>query len=142
MEQNYSNHTRFVTGYHRVLLVLLLAGLIGSITNLVKSLDNQNLYSASLLFLVFVIAILITWYARAFPLKAQDRAIRAEEGLRYFIMSGKALPIGLQTSQIVALRFASDEEFQELTERTVREHLSVKEIKSAIKNWKADHHRV
>lgn len=142
MEQNYSNHTRFVTGYHRVLLVLLLAGLIGSITNLVKSLDNQNLYSASLLFLVFVIAILITWYARAFPLKAQDRAIRAEEGLRYFIMSGKALPTGLQTSQIVALRFASDEEFQELTERTVREHLSVKEIKSAIKNWKADHHRV
>ena len=142
MEQNNRNHSRFVTGYHRVLLVLLLAGLIGSITNLVKSFDNENLYSASLLFLVFVIAILITWYARAFPLKAQDRAIRAEEGLRFFIMTGKPLPAGLHMSQVVALRFASDAEFQELTERTVKENLSVKEIKSAIKNWKADHNRV
>ena len=142
MQQNNSNHSRFVTGYHWVLSLLLLAGLIGSITNLVKSFNNENLYSASLLVLLFVIVVLIAWYVRSFPLKAQDRAIRAEESLRYFILSGKALPAGLRMSQIVALRFAPDEEFQELIERTLRENLSVKEIKSAIKNWKADHYRV
>lgn len=142
MEQNYSNHSRLVTGYHRVLSLLLLAGLVGSITNLIKSFDNDNLYSASLLLLLFVIAILIAWYVRAFPLKAQDRAIRAEESLRYYILTGKSLPATLRMGQIVALRFAPDEEFPGLTERSVRENLTAKEIKAAIKNWKPDYYRV
>lgn len=142
MEQNNSNHSRFVTGYHRVLSLLLLAGFVGSITNLVRSFNNENLYSASLLVLLFVIAILIGWYVRAFPLKAQDRAIRAEESLRYYILTGKALPVNLRMGQIVALRFASDEEFPGLTEKCIQKNLTVKEIKSAIKNWKADHYRV
>ena len=142
MEQNLSNHSRLVTGYHRVLSLLLLAGLIGSITNMIKSLDNDNIYSASLLLLLFVIAILISWYVRAFPLKAQDRAIRAEESLRYYILTGKSLPATLKMGQIVALRFAPDEEFPALTERAVRDNLTAKEIKSAIKNWKPDYYRV
>lgn len=142
MDQNYSNHSRLVTGYHRVLSILLIAGLVGSITNLVKSFNNDNLYSASLLLLLFVIAILMAWYVRAFPLKAQDRAIRAEESLRYYILTGKSLPATLKMGQIVALRFAADEEFPGLIERSVQENLTSKEIKSAIKNWKPDYNRV
>jgi hypothetical protein len=142
MEQNFSNHSRFVTGYHRVLTILLLAGLVGSIINLAKSINNEQLYSASLLVLLFIIAILIGWYVRAFPLKAQDRAIRAEENLRYYVLTGKLLPNTLKMSQIVALRFAPDEEFPQLAERCITENLKAKEIKSAIKNWKADHDRV
>lgn len=142
MEQSNSNHSRFVTGYHRVLAVLLLAGLIGSTVNLVKSADSDNVYSASLLVLLFVIAVLTGWYARSFPLKAQDRAIRAEERLRYFMLTGKTLPESLKMEQIIALRFASDDEFQGLTEKSIRENLTVKEIKAAIKNWKADYDRV
>ena len=88
------------------------------------------------------IAILISWYVRAFPLKAQDRAIRAEESLRYYILTGKSLPATLRMGQIVALRFAPDEEFPGLIERSVRENLTGKEIKSAIKNWKPDYYRV
>ena len=80
--------------------------------------------------------------ARVYALKAQDRAIRAEEKLRYFILANKMLSSQLKMSQIIALRFASDEEFLSLTERTIAESLSPKEIKMAIKNWKADYNRV
>ena len=52
------------------------------------------------------------------------------------------LPSQLKIDQIIALRFASDEEFIALTERAIAENLSSKEIKMAIKNWKADYNRV
>ena len=44
-------------------------------------------------------------------------------------------------SQIVALRFAPDEEFIELAKEAVDKKLRAKEIKMAIKNWKTDHYR-
>ncbi len=142
MEQNFANHARIVKPYHLVLGFLLIVGLIGSIINLVKSVDTNNLYSASLLVLIFIICLLTAWYARVFPLKAQDRAIRAEENLRHYILTGKTLPAGLTLPQIIALRFAPDDEFIDLTKQAVSQNLSVKEIKAAIKSWKADHHRV
>jgi hypothetical protein len=43
--------------------------------------------------------------------------------------------------QVIALRFAPDEEFVVLADRAVRENLSADEIKKAIKNWRADNHR-
>jgi hypothetical protein len=116
--------------------------LIGSTINLFESLGTDNLYSASLLVLLFLCCILLFWYVRIFPLKAQDRAIRAEENFRHFILSGKPLPAGLRVGQVIALRFASDEEFLELVEKAVKDNLSSKAIKMLIKNWKPDYHRV
>ena len=142
MDQNFQNHTRLVTGYHKILGTLLLAGLIGSIVNLFKSLNDDNLYSASLLLLLFICCSLLTWYARVFPLKAQDRAIKAEENFRHFILTGKPLPDGLNPSQVVALRFAADEEFPDLVQKALLNQLSAKSIKQAIKHWKPDYHRV
>jgi hypothetical protein len=77
-----------------------------------------------------------------FALKAQDRAINAEESLRYYIMTGKALPNELTISQIIALRFASDAEYLALLDRAIKDNLSNKEIKMAIQQWKGDYHRV
>ena len=77
-----------------------------------------------------------------FPLRAQDRAIRAEERLRYFILTQKTLPENLRISQIIALRFADDAEFPGLVDRAVKEGMSAKEIKAAIQNWKGDYYRV
>ncbi|MBC7745281.1 MAG: hypothetical protein H7096_09280 [Flavobacterium sp.] len=142
MDQNFQNHFRIVKGYHILLTVLLLSGLVGSIFNLASSIKNENLYSASLIVLLFVIGFFIAVFSRSFALKAQDRAIRAEESFRYYLLTGKTLPLNLNMTQIIALRFAPDNEFQSLSERASVENLNAKEIKSAIKNWKADHHRV
>jgi hypothetical protein len=142
MEQNFKNHSRFITAYHRVLALFLISGLIGSSVNLFESFGTDNLYSASLLLLLFICCIMLYWFVRVFPLKAQDRAIRAEENFRHFILSGKPLPTGLRISQIVALRFASDEEFLELVQKALTENMTNKAIKLMIKNWKPDYHRV
>jgi hypothetical protein len=82
------------------------------------------------------------WFTRSFPLKAQDRAIRAEESLRHYVLTGKLLPSELKMSQVIALRFAPDDEFLALIDRAIKEKMTNKEIKMAIKNWKPDHYRV
>lgn len=138
--QNYSNHGRWVPLYHFVALLGSLLLLIGSIVNLVKSLE-ENLYDASLLVFGSLILLLTTFYARVFALKAQDRAIRAEENFRYYLLTGKTLDSKLSMRQIIGLRFASDEEFPELAQKAISENLSEKAIKKSIQNWKADNYR-
>ena len=81
-------------------------------------------------------------FLRSFALKAQDRAIRAEENFRYYLLTNKVLPSALSMRQIVGLRFASDEEFVALAEKAVKENLTEEGIKKAIKNWKGDYYRV
>lgn len=139
--QNFSNHTRYVPLWHYVTSVLILAVIIGSIINLIHS-APENRYSASLLVVVGVILAIFFWYIRWFALRAQDRAIRAEENLRHFALSGKLLDKHLRTSQIIALRFASDEEFVELAQKATEKQMRSKDIKKAIIKWRSDHHRV
>ena len=119
----------------------MLAVLIGSIINLYHS-AHENLYSASLITAISVLLFIFYWYSRAFALKAQDRAIRAEENLRHFILTGKPLDSRLRMSQIIALRFAADDEFVSLAKKAAEENMQQKEIKMAIKNWKPDYNRV
>ena len=141
--QNYGNHAKYVTGYHIVLFLILVLTFIGSAVNLYQSIgDHQRLYSAALIFVLTFGVLLLSFYARAFPLKAQDRAIRAEENLRHFVMTGKLLDPRLAALQIVALRFASDGEFVALAARAANENLAPKDIKQAIKTWRADEYRV
>jgi hypothetical protein len=139
-EQNFKNHSRFVPGFHFITLPAVLLLLIGSIVNLCTS-AKDNLYSASLIVLIALILGSVSWYLRGFALKAQDRAIRAEENFRHFVLTGKPLPHGIRMGQVIALRFASDEEFPALVARAHSEGLSNKSIKQAVKNWRADHHR-
>lgn len=139
--QNVSNHARYVKGFHGLLAILLLLFLGGSISYLIHA-SPEQLYPATLFVLLAVSLLVMTWYVRIFPLKAQDRAIRAEERLRYYILTQKTLPESLRMSQIIALRFASDQELPGLVDRAVNEGLGAKEIKSAIQNWKGDYYRV
>ncbi|HLG41439.1 MAG TPA: DUF6526 family protein [Chitinophagaceae bacterium] len=139
-QQNYKNHGRYVAQWHFLTGGAVIALLIGSIINLVNS-SKENLYSASLLLVVSLILISIFWYARAFALRAQDRAIRAEENFRHYILTGKPFPKELRMGQIIALRFASDEEFPVLTQKAVSGSLRSNDIKKAIKNWRPDYNR-
>jgi hypothetical protein len=140
--QNYANHHRFVPLYHGLLCFLLVMSFIGSLVNLYLSFgDHQHIYSASLIAVLTFCGLIQFWYSRAFALTVQDRSIRTEENLRHFVMSGKLLNPSLKIGQIIALRFASDEEFLTLAERAVKEDLSQEDIKKTIKNWRADYHR-
>jgi hypothetical protein len=139
--QEYRNHTQYVKGYHFVTLPLVIALLGGAIYNLVTT-TKENLYNSSLIMLITVIICLLYYYARALPLRAQDRAIRAEESLRHYVLTGKPIDPQLRLGQIIALRFASDEELPELTRRAVAEKLRPKEIKRLVRKWRGDYHRV
>jgi hypothetical protein len=140
-EQNFSNHAQMVPGFHYLTFGGIIALLGGSINYLLKS-SVENKYLASLLVLASIVFVLVAWFTRTFALKAQDRAIRAEENLRHYVLTGKLLPASLSVGQIVALRFAPDAEFPTLAEKAATSNLSGKEIKQSIQNWKADFYRV
>ena len=140
-EQNFRNHSRYIILWTFITPLILIAILGGSIVNLIHA-DAHTHYSAALILLISLVLLIIYWYARVFALKAQDRAIRAEENLRHFMLTGKPLDNCLRMSQIIALRFAPDDEFLSLAKKAVEENLRSKEIKAAIRNWKADHNRV
>lgn len=142
-EQNYEHHTRFDPAFHVVLFGMVVLTLIGSGVNLWKSCgDHQRLYSAALLVALTAATLLLTFICRIYALKAQDRAIRAEENLRHFVLTGKLLDPRLTVPQIVGLRFASDEEFPALAAKAAAEGMEQDAIKRAVKNWRADHYRV
>ena len=141
MNQNYSNHTRYHAPFHFVAAPLTLIGLIWSIVHLIKSPDSNH-FNAALICIAFILLLIIGALTRINALKAQDRAIKAEESLRYYILTGKALDSRLRMGQIVALRFASDEEFPALAAKAAEEKMSGKDIKQSIKNWRADYYRI
>jgi hypothetical protein len=140
-DQNFSNHTRYDPYYHFVTAPLVIVGLIGSIVNLIKC-TPDTCYGASLIVLIFIVLLFLTSILRVYALRVQDRAIRAEESLRHFILTGKPLDRRLRLGQIIALRFASDEELEALAQKAVEEKLNGKQVKMAIRLWKADHHRI
>ena len=141
-EQNYARHARYVKGFHFLLSSLLIIGTITSIVNLYLQVKaNDSVIGSTLITTLFICGILLFWFTRRFAVTVQDRAIRAEESIRFYILTHKALDSRLTMGQIVALRFANDDEFLVLADRAVRENLSADEIKRSIKKWKPDHHR-
>jgi hypothetical protein len=142
-EQSYAKHTKTVPLFHGVLFVLLLAGLAGSAANLYFALnDGKGRLIATILMLFSLALILASLFARVFALKAQDRAIRAEENFRHFVITGKPLDRRLTIKQIVGLRFASDAEFTDLARKAADESLSLDAIKKSVKNWRVDSDRL
>ena len=140
--QHYANHRRLVIGFHIICSLAIIILFICSLVNLFSSIQQHaNVYYAFLFCLIALIFILLYVYIRTFPLKAQDRAIRSEENLRHYVLTGKLLDPRLGISQIIALRFASDEEFVQLAIRAANEGMKNDAIKRAIKHWRADHHR-
>ena len=142
-EQHFKNHSKYVPLFHGVAFLFIMLGIAGAIVNLVKAYNNESgRLVAALSVLLFVIAGLFFWFIRSFCLGAQDRAIRAEENLRYYSITGKLFDSRLTLGQIIALRFAPNDELVALTDRAVKENLKPTAIKQAIQSWKADHHRI
>jgi len=117
--------------------------LAGSVWNFYRAYNHgSGRLSAVLIFALCIVSIFFYIYTRAFSLKAQDRAIRAEENFRHFALTGKPLDSRLRIGQIIALRFADDSEFVSLAQRAANENMKADDIKKAIQSWRADHYRV
>jgi len=140
-DQNFKNHARMVPGFHYVGGILTLLLLIGAVVNLIMT-SSDNLYSASLILLIAIVIFIFSYYIRAFALKAQDRAIKAEENFRHYLLTGKPMNSKLKMRQIIGLRFASDNEYPALAEKAIADNMDEKEIKKSIVTWKADNYRV
>ncbi len=141
-EQNYKNHRKLDPLFHIILLAIIIYLFVQSVINLVDTYSHGGSRQQAVMFLMIAMAFAISFAKiRTFPLKVQDRAIRAEENLRYYILTGKPLDKKLTISQIIALRFAPDHEMVGLVDRIVRENLSNDQIKKAIQHWRSDHHR-
>ena len=59
----------------------------------------------------------------------------------HFVATGQPLDNRLRMGQIIALRFAGDDEFVALAKKAADENMPAKEIKMAIAKWKGDYHR-
>ena len=138
-EQNFKKHARYVPGFHFLTSGIIIAALIIAIVLLVST--GFSLSSVFDLLVVLSLGLLF-FYVRQFSTVNQDRIIRAEENFRSYRLTGKALDQRLTKSQVVALRFAGDEEFPVLSGKAIEENLKPSDIKKAVQQWRADHHRV
>ncbi|MGB7924109.1 MAG: DUF6526 family protein [Pyrinomonadaceae bacterium] len=140
--QTYQNHVRWHPPFHFFLVPVMLINVVWSIVLFVRSPGwNEGWWVVVSLALVVIAA-----HSRTNPLKAQDRIIRLEEQLRYRQLLPADLAqqtSALTTGQIIALRFASDEELDGLVRQVLAGQLTKPaEIKRAIKNWRGDTLRV
>lgn len=142
--QNYTNHKRYYPPHHFVYLPLLA---VLQVLGVWKSFsDEQNplvwqLFSLVIFLLLFLAIMLRQHYA----LGNQNRIIILEFKQRYFELFGKRsdeVAEKLSFDQIAALRFAYDDEFKILLERTLSKNLSGDTIKKSITGWKPDFQRV
>jgi hypothetical protein len=140
--QSFANHTRWHPAYHFFVLPVMMINFFWSVVIFVKAPDMNSGW-----WIVVSLALaLLALYARTNSLKVQDRLIRLEEKLRF----QQVLPAdlcqqaaGLRPGQFVALRFAPDEELEELVRAVVVGKLAKPaQIKQAIKNWRSDTFRV
>ena len=82
---------------------------------------------------------------RSYPLKVQDRVIRLEERLRLQTLAPdewRTRLYRLNENQLIALRFAADDEVVELARQALEQNLNRKQIKERIRNWRPDDWRV
>jgi hypothetical protein len=140
--QNYGNHIRIDPIFFYVLAPGLLIALICGVVGMIR---NPSWTGVGLLILN-VTAMGHFLKTRIYSVKVQDRVIRLETRLRLERLLPEALRprIGeFSLAQLIALRFASDEELPELARHVLDEGITDgKIIKQRVKNWQADFHRV
>jgi hypothetical protein len=142
LPQTFANHTRFHPPFHYFLAPGGLVLLILTIVNVVRRYHQLNAWILLLIGILFPVAALLI---RTNALRVQDRLIRLEERLRLqsLLSADLSSRIGeLTESQLIALRFASDQELAPLVARVLAAKMPSKDIKQAIVTWRADTFRV
>lgn len=143
-DQNYSNHVRYYPPHHFVYYPVVLTS-AGLAIYFMFRFPGQKL-----IWLGFAgVFLLLTWLSfmmrQHYALIIQNRLVRVELRLRYYILTQKRLEEmedRLSIQKIYALRFASDQELVPLIEQTLLHNLTPDQIKKAIQNWLPDTMRV
>ena len=146
--QNYENHVRndkLVFAVLGTYLLVIILAVVGIFTNDVGMLTHDVIIA-----LAVVVAgaggILSAVMTRGYSTKLQDRIIRLEMRLRLREVLPDELAADVMDftlSQLIALRFASDDELPELARKVLDENITKgSDIKKMIRDWQADWHRV
>lgn len=139
--QTYANHRRWFALYHYVALPILTVNVVLALAHLVR---RPTLWNAWLVVLALgLVAGLLA--SRTSTLIVQDRVIGLEMRLRL----ATTLPPELRNRipelrlrQLVALRFAGDDELVGLVERCLHGELETPDaIKRAVRDWRPDYVR-
>jgi Family of unknown function (DUF6526) len=139
--QSLSNHARFDPLYHFFIFALYVLNLVYAGFQLYR----QTSLSSGWYMVLSLAAAVPILKLRSYPLKVQDRVIRLEERLRLLALAPQvwhAQIYRLSEDQMIALRFAGDDEVVELAKQALEHNLSRKQIKERIKGWRSDDWRV
>jgi hypothetical protein len=142
--QSLNNYTRWYPPFHFFVLPMLLLNFIFSIYVTIHHWPAHwalGFWWIAMAVVLFVMA----GVGRGSTLKAQDRIIRLEERLRLAALlpaEDRAHIHELSVKQLIALRFASDDELPALVRKTLTQNLEPKAIKQSIVNWRGDYLRV
>ena len=139
--QSLKNHVKFDPLWHFFLAPVAILMVIATIVQLIRSPGWESGAHVIVALWAFGATVRIRTYA----LKVQDRVIRLEERVRL----KELFPPSMQSSieqfteaQLIGLRFASDAEVPELAQKALAGNWDRKQIKEAIRNWRADYWRV
>jgi len=141
-DQTYKTHRRYVPLYHFFVEPVLLLNVVVELVRLNRYHSIYKLWGV----LVAIALAVFVFSARRMSLRAQDRGIRIEERARLAALlpadlSGRVNDLTM--SQLVGLRFASNEELPDLARRCLNgEFTKTDQIKKEIKTWRPDPHRV
>jgi hypothetical protein len=139
--QSFENHARIIPLYHFVTFGLFFVNLLWSSYRAFTDPTPDRIVTA----LLGVALILLAFYARSFALTVQDRVIRLEMSARLRDMLPadlRARANALSVRQLIALRFAGDEELPALCAKVLDENIQdQKAIKKMIRHWRPDHLR-
>jgi hypothetical protein len=139
--QDYKSHRRLVPAFHIGVLFSLLAYFVWSVYQLFQGLTGSAIMGVILSVALMTLAVSL----RSQILRVQDRLIRLEMRLRLrenLPADLSARAAHLPVKQLVALRFASDEELPSLVRDVVDgKVVTPNDIKLKIREWQADHLR-
>ena len=140
--QTLATHRRFIPAWHFFALPMLIINVFVVGLKFGRDLSLSNAW-AVIVAIALAIGIALS---RTMPLRAQDRIIRLEERIRLerLVPADLRGRVGeLTPDQLIALRFAPDNEVPELARRVLGGELKTRaDIKGAVKNWRGDHLRV
>jgi len=139
--QSFKNHAKFDPPYHFFLTIVSIASLVIAVIYCVHHFCFYSVW-----FVVLALAAVVALFRmRQYPLKVQDRVIRLEERLRLQALSPAEWHrqiYQLTEGQLIALRFAADDEVVELAKQALEHNLNRKQIKERIKSWRPDTWRI